>query len=438
MTSQIRAIWLGAISIFILGLAGPAAAQSDADAALIAQRDAALQRMAANPNDLEAMLAHARTSIRLRQFEPAISTLERYLDQAPGDTIALYELAVAYFTLGAYPVADLHFQRLEQAEINATTRRLIAQYRAAIAERLATSGFKGRVAAGLAYSTNANLASDSNLVLSNGVPLIRATGAPEQDVAATFSARVEHRYDLGLASGDLWYTEAGVEAMHFFDESNGDFDGLFLRTGPSLSLNEFAYGPKLRPYVELDTVFRGGDWQYSTAGLGVQYTNTFTADWSMYAAVRSGYRWSDTAGADGSVHRGVVGVTYRPHRDMKIQLAGIAEMDLSGSDAIANGEYGARLSAAYDFDPNLEFAHRKWTLEGYGQVSSRQFLNPDVAVDPNRERDDLDVRLGGKLTAHLVDGFFLTAAVDWMQRNSNIPQFEGEEVLFSLAVGVDF
>lgn len=438
MSRMVRALGLGAVVLALATGASPALAQVESDAALVAERDAALQRMAADPRDLDAMLAHARASIRLRQFEPAVSTLERYLDLAPGNTAALYELAVSYFALGVYAVADLHFQRLEQANLDGETRRLIGQYRAAIADRTAESGVKGRVAVGLAYSTNANLASDSVTVLTRGVPLARAGGAPDGGAGATFSARVEHRHDLGLASGDLWFTEAGVEALHFFEDSDGDFDGIFLRSGPSLSLNEFAYGPKVRPYVELDTVFRGGDWLFSTAGLGAQYTNTFTADWSMYAAVRSGYRWHETAGGDGSVHRGVLGVTFRPSRDMKIQLSGLTEAFFSGADALGNVEFGGRLSAEYDFDTGLAFAHRKWRLEGYGQITTRQFLDPDAAVDPAREREDLDMRLGAKLTAHLIEGFFVTGGVDWLNRDSNIPQFEGDEVLVNLAVGVDF
>ena len=250
MLSCLRPRALGPLLIMCFVALGTVA-HGQSDAQLKSERDAALARILADPTDREAMQAFSRASIRLREFEPAISTLERYLDVAPNDMTALYELAVSYFALGAYGVADVHFERLEAANIDDTTLRLVAQYRAAIAERTAPSGFKGRVAAGLAYSTNANLASDLNTVFLLGTPLTRVPGTgPEGDAAGTFSARVEHRHDLGLASGDMWFTEAGVEAMHFFDQRDGDFDGLYLRSGPWLSLNEFAFGPKLRPYAE--------------------------------------------------------------------------------------------------------------------------------------------------------------------------------------------
>lgn len=429
---------LAGFVLFASTLAQTASAQTDAT--LQADRNAALQRMIADPSDREAMLAYASASIRLREFEPAVSTLERVLDQYPGEVGARLDLAISYFALGAYPVADHHFKRLETVDgLSDETLRTIAQYRQAIAERTAPSGFSGNVAVGIAYSTNATLRSDSPIVFSLGVPLNRAPGVSAKgDVGGIVSARVEHRYDLDSPNGDFWFTEAGLEALHFVDEDAGDFDGLFLRSGPSLSLDEFAYGPKLRPFVELDTIFSAGDWLYSTAGIGVQYSNTLNSDWSVYGSLRSGYRWHEATNADGAVQRGVVGVVYRPSRDFKVRLSGLAALDNSESDAIANLELGARLGADYDFDTGLSFADRKWRFSAYGQILDRSFLNPDAAVDPTRERDDLDLRLGTSLTANLVDGFYVKTALDWLNRQSNIPQFEGDEILISLSVGLDF
>ncbi len=429
---------MAGLFLFASVLTQPASAQTDAD--LQAKRDAALERMIADPTDRDAMLAHAAASVRLREFEPAVSTLERVLDQYPAEVGARLDLAISYFALGAYPVADYHFQRLEAVGgLPSETLRTIGQYRQAIAERTAPSGFSGKVAVGVAYSTNATLRSDSPTVFSLGVPLIRAPNVRvDGDVGGLVSARVEHRYDLGLANGDFWFSELGLEALHFADKNAGDFDGLFLRTGPLLSLNEFAFGPKLRPFVEVDTIFSGGDWLYSSAGAGVQFSNTFNSDWSVYASVRSGFRWHDTTNANGAVQRGVAGVIYRPSRDFKIRLSGLAALDTSESDAIANIELGGRLGADYDFDTGLSFADRKWRLSAYGQILDRGFLNPDAAVDPTRKRDDLDIRLGGSLTANLVDGFYVKGALDWLNRQSNIPQFEGDEILISLSVGLDF
>ncbi|MEM7058455.1 MAG: hypothetical protein AAF557_12750 [Pseudomonadota bacterium] len=431
-------LFLAGFAAFVSLLPLDALAQANGD--LRADRDAALQRMIADPTDRDAMLAHASASIRLREFEPAVSTLERVLDQYPGEVGARLDLAIAYFALGAYPVADHHFAILQDVSgLPSETQRTIAQYRQAIAERTAPSGFSGNVAVGVAYSTNATLRSDSPTVFSLGVPLTRAPGVgSDGDVGGLVSARVEHRYDMNSPNGDTWFTELGFEALHFVDKRDGDFDGIFLRTGPSLSLDQFAFGPKLRPFVELDTIFTGGDWLYSTAGVGVQFSDTLTSDWSIYGSFRSGYRWHELTDADGPVQRAVAGVIYRPTRDFKIRLSGLAALDNSQSDAVANLELGGRIGADYDFDAGLAFAERKWRVSAYGQILDRSFLDPDAAVDPTRERDDLDIRVGSSLTAHFVEGFYVKAALDWLSRQSNIPQFEGDELLISLSVGLDF
>ena len=365
--SVVRRILAGLV-LFVVFV--PPEASSQSTETTRATRQAALERMIADPTDQQAMLTHARSSIALREFEPAVSTLERLLDLYPNDVSARFELAISYFALGAYSVSDLHFARLEQvADLDPKMRRSVAQYRQAIADRTATSGFSGHFAVGAAYSTNATLQSDSPVVFSLGVPVTRGPGAtPGGDLGGTVSARVQHRYDMGLPSGDLWFTELGLEALHFVTERDGDFDGLFLRTGPSLSLNQFAYGPKLRPFVEVDTIFSGADWLYSTVGAGLQYNNSLTAEWSIYGSVRSGYRWHTDTDSDGAVQRAVAGVVFRPSRDFTVRLSGLAALDTSASEAIANMEFGARLGADYDFDSEISFAERKWRLSAYGQI----------------------------------------------------------------------
>lgn len=429
---------LGALAVLFVSLCAPAALAAD-EAALRAERDSTATQMIADPANRTLMLRHARLSIKLREFEPAVSSLERYLDIYPQDYGARLDLAISYFALGAYTVADTHFAALLAANPDESVARTIRQYQGEIANRTATHGFEGSIAVGAAYSTNASLASDSDTVFSFGTPFVRAAGnGPKGDVGATVSARLKHRYDLGTAYGDYLFTEGGAEMLHFLDKSNGDFDGFFLRTGPVLSITEEAYGPKLRPFVEADTVVVSSDWLYTTVSGGLQYNHTLTADWSVHATARSGYRWRSGSGANGAIQQGTIGGTYWASRDLRVRLSGFGQWDISKADAIGNFELGARLGLTYDFDPSLGIADRKWRIDSYAQVLSRQFTDADATVDPTRKRDDVDFRVGTKLTAHLVDGFYTTAGLDWLTRDSNIAQFDGDEVLFSAAVGYDF
>ncbi|OZA16902.1 MAG: hypothetical protein B7Y02_02765, partial [Rhodobacterales bacterium 17-64-5] len=100
---MVRAVFLTAA----LGLAAPVLAQ---DTAAVAERQAILTQMLAAPTDRELMRRYAALSVQLRDFEAAAATLERLVALEPGNSSARLELAVAYFALGNYDLAEYHLQ----------------------------------------------------------------------------------------------------------------------------------------------------------------------------------------------------------------------------------------------------------------------------------------------------------------------------------------
>ena len=70
------------------------------------------QAMFDQPEDLELMFAYALTSIQLKDFEAAISTLDRMLIFNPALVRVRLELAASYFRIGSYPVARHYFTQV--------------------------------------------------------------------------------------------------------------------------------------------------------------------------------------------------------------------------------------------------------------------------------------------------------------------------------------
>src|SRR5690606_34476105 len=74
------------------------------------QRRELLQKILADPADVDAGFAYAVLSTRLGDYEAAIGTYERLLVQHPGTPRLQLELAALYFRLGAHPQARMLFE----------------------------------------------------------------------------------------------------------------------------------------------------------------------------------------------------------------------------------------------------------------------------------------------------------------------------------------
>jgi len=101
---KILSCWLAPGLLVLLG-GQFAAAQEESgnEAALRIEQQQLFERLRARPDDLDAMFAYAVVSMRLRDYEQAIATLERmliYRDDLPRVKL---ELGSAYFRLGSTP-----------------------------------------------------------------------------------------------------------------------------------------------------------------------------------------------------------------------------------------------------------------------------------------------------------------------------------------------
>lgn len=431
-----------AILASLIAIGAPVGAQSTADNALRAQQEALFQAMLQAPDDLEIMFNHALTSIELQDYEAAISTLERMLIFNPALNRAKVELGAAYFKLGAYENARYYFEdTLASGEAPPEVVSRVNRFLDEIEKRTAKTGFFGVATVGVTYSSNANLGpNDSDILIDSAVGQLADEFIASQDLGFRTAVYGSHFYDLDQPDGDLWQTDATFYAVHYLDETAGDIDTIQLRTGPRLSLDNENFGPKIRPFLELDGLRSNNRTLYATIGAGLEYTDTVNEQVNVFASVRSAWReyFQGRNEFDGSTHKATVGARYAVNKNLGVIASLYAETDLTRDDSNTNYEVGARLSSSLNYDSGYDFTDRLWSISGYVQVAYREYEDPLDEVTRNFTRRDYDFRAGISHVFHFREGWFAQADADFLLRDSNIPNFDIDNVGVTLSIGRSF
>ena len=422
--------------------AGPGNAQSTETGDLRAQQEALFQAMLQAPDDLEIMFDHALVSIELLDYEAAISTLERMLIFNPGLNRAKVELGAAYFKLGAYENARYYFEdALASGDAPAEVVGRVNRFLDEIQKRTAKTGFFGVATVGVTYSSNANLGpNDSEILLDNQVAQLADEFIASEDIGVRTAVYGSHFYDLDQPDGDLWQTDATFYSVHYLDETAGDIDTIQLRTGPRLSLDNQNFGPKLRPFLELDGLRAKNETLYATIGGGVEYTDTLNEQVNIFASYQAGWReyFQGRDGFDGSTHKLLIGARYAVSKNLGVIGSVYAETDQTRDRSNTNYEIGARVSSSYNYDSGLNFTDRLWSVSGYLQVAYREYDEPVEEVTDAFNRRDYDFRAGVSHIFHLREGWFAQADADFLLRDSNLPNFDIDNIGVTLSIGRSF
>lgn len=436
-----KATTLAALAAILTGLATAAAAQ-DARSDLRTRQEALFTQLLETPDDLDLMFQHALVSLELGDLEAAISTLERMLIYNPDLGRAKVELGAAYFRLGAYESARFYFEDVlakddPPPEVEARVRAFLAE----IDKRTRKSGVSAVAMIGATYSSNANLGPPGADVLVFGVPAtLQNEFVENSDFGVRGALFGTHFYDLGQPDGDFWRTDATLFSLHYFDETRGDIDSLAVRSGPRLSLDEKSYGPKLRPFIEADALRADNKALYTTLGGGVEYSDTVDDRTNVFASAKAGWRnfYNDRDGFDGATLRAEFGTIYAAAEETTVTLLAYVEGDIARDDFNTNAELGLRLGVAYNYDVDLVATDRLWTISAYVQGVVRKYDEPDLAVDPNRARSDKDFRAGVANTFHFTGGWFAQVEGDLLVRDSNLPNFDLDNLGVTVSVGRSF
>lgn len=417
-------------------------AQTTSASSLRAQQEALFQAMLQTPDDLEVMFNHALVSIELLDYEAAISTLERMLIFNPDLNRAKVELGAAYFKLGAYENARYYFEdALASGEAPPEVVGRVNRFLDEIQKRTAKTGFFGVATVGVTYSSNANLGpNDSEILLDSQVAQLADEFIASEDIGVRTAIYGSHFYDLDQPDGDLWQTDATFFSVHYLDESAGDIDTIQLRTGPRLSMDNQNFGPKIRPFLEIDGLRANNETLYATIGGGIEYTDTLNEQINIFASLQSAWReyFQGRDGFDGSTHKLLFGARYAVNKNLGVIGSVYAETDQARDDSNTNYEIGARLSSSLNYDSGFDFTDRLWSLSGYVQVAYRKYDEPVEQVTNAFNRRDYDLRAGASHIFHFSEGWFAQADADFLLRDSNLPNFDIDNIGVTLSIGRSF
>ena len=418
---------------------------TDDRAALREEQKAIFAQMFERPDDLELMFSYALVSIRLEDLEAAITTLERMLIYNRDLPRVHMELGAAYYRLGSYTTAQYYFNNvLAFSDVPPVVVAKANEFLRAIEQRTETSVFVGSVSTGIAYASNATLGPDDQTVQLFGQPAVLAGEFLEDDdFGIRTTASVSHFYDLGQPDSDFWRTDASLFSLHYFDATSSDVDSFQFRTGPQISLDDRQFGPKLRPFAEVEYVRSANDALYLTGSAGAEYSDTLSESLSIFGSARAGYRdyFNGRNDFDAVVLRASGGFAWLPSPDLVFRGAAFIDREFADADFNSNTEGTLRASLSYSYDSGVDWVTRRWNLTGFVQATGRIFDAPDptiVGPASGRERRDIDLRAGLRHVFHLQDGFWIAADMDGLLRDSNIRNFDLENVGAGLSVGFDF
>jgi len=446
----VKILGSAAVAASLLLSVSSASAQSftalgDNKTALREEQKAIFSQMFADPDNLDLMFSYALVSIQLEDLEAAISTLERMLIYNKDLPRVHMELGAAYYRLGSYQTASYYFDNvLAFDNVPPVVVEKANQFMRAIEQRTQKSAFVGSVSTGITYASNATLGPDDSSVLLFGFPAVLAPEFLEDDdFGIKTTAALSHYYDLGQPDSDFWRTDASIFSLHYFDATDSDVDSFLVKTGPQISLDDQQFGPKLRPFVELDYVRSSNDSLYATASLGAEYTDTLSDTLSIFGSVRAGYRdyFRGRDDFDAFVVRATAGAAYIPQTNLTLRATAFLERIDADENFNSTIEGTLRASATYSYDSGFDFAGRLWNLTGFVQGTARQFDDPNPVLVGNtgtRKRSDIDLRAGLRHVAYLEDGFWLAADIDGLSRSSNIDNFDLKNFGGGVSIGFDF
>lgn len=404
-----RAPLLASVAALSL-ISTPLLAQGAGDA----QRQAIFQQMLADPSNRQLMTDYARLSVQARDFEGAAATLERLVDLEPNNTAARVELAIAYFALGSYAVAEYHLAAAQASgTLSPDQAAQVARYQEQAQDRDDGSNYRGRLEVGYAFADTSG------------------------EQGSFVNGSIDWRIDLDDADVTEWVTEFAFSTYQPGDSSINSRTNGRIRSGPEWRLASDAYGPRLQAYAELgwfqnDDLLPG---DFTSWGIGLAYANPLNERFTVYADLATGREIaSDATASDYAFHEFDLGVTYRPSRDTRFRLSGTvgARNELDTATPTEFTDASVRLSAQHAFDPAFQVLPNRWVAGAFAEMGRtdmvtagattqfdeqsyglwlRAFVFEDIYVETSAAQVTEDTLAGGTTTTR--EEMIYTFQVGW-------------------------
>lgn len=449
MTRRLRTIAIAATVLSCLFSAGSGAHAQSAAASAAAAADpeykALFKRMYADPQNMEVTFKFAEVATRLGDYEAAIGALERVLFYNPNLAEVKVELARLYLRIGGKQVAQSYIEQA-MATPDATPEAIAA------ARQLLTTGDTGARSAfsfflygGMRYQSNASAGPNSTLVLSEGdLEQVDGVFARASDWNSFVLASAAYSHDLGGGVS----AELGLFGYYAKQVNLSEFD---------LGLVEVQAGPRVAVPLPMVSESSVKVYAIGTAsalaespyfkGAGVGVSSRFTVNEQLRLEPSYEYRDRNFKNSNlyetSSQQTGTLQILALNADGTLFGLPWIGrvaaswnETDNADFDFNSYDRISADIAFPIPFSVNLGETARHFVFTPTAGFTLTDYVQPNEAIDEDVTRRDFEWRIGASLDMQIDSGFGVRTFVQYSKTNSNLPNFETDNL--SISIGPTF
>ncbi|HSV52213.1 MAG TPA: tetratricopeptide repeat protein [Burkholderiaceae bacterium] len=444
---------LGLGGVLGLLLSATASAQTDAASAMERQTNEAFRQVLQQPQDLGLWSRYAQLLVQAGNYEGGIAALERLLLEPNASPELRLEIALLYYRLGSYAMAEgMVREALGDSRLQGDKRNLAETLLVDTTRRNQRSQFGGSATLGLRHQSNPGFRSDSAQVLSGGLLGPPASNQrPEGDTDLNLGLRLQHAYDLErqnsaaiastLAAYLANYRSSSGHQLQANPTKPYDLQVLEVTTGLQFKpLPATQANLSLRPHLLLSNVAAQGHQYLRNQGLGLDLhwrpdertLLELTAD----GQDRDFANRIDVTNADQLDGR-LYGLRMRVVREVGVgrQLAGeyALRRNRAGRDYYDFTSHEVRVTYAVTYASPLRDG-RYWTTGLSLGALRRTYGAPDPSITLADTRRDREWRVAVNQTLQLTPVWYLLLMAEHSRNQANLPNFRYKNTSFSGAV----
>ncbi len=429
------------LGLVLAALAG--AAQSPVPNTLQLQIDDAFRQVLSAPGDSDVGLRYARLLVQAGNFEGGVASMERLL-LAPNPPASLrLELAILYYRLESYAVAESYLRAaIADPALPDDLRRQAEQILRDVAKRNQTNQFSGFLMLGVRGQTNPTASTEEDFIRIGGALVARPSSQKRKgDTDTQLVGRVEHIYDLETQNSAQVVSSLLGVASHYSSVSSYKLtanstkprDLFLLEATSGVRFRPDAVGTPgwtVRPHVILGNILLDGhQYAYSVgAGLDTNYRATDRLVFDAAYELRN-YSYSTRIDVAEAKQQGGLEHTLRVRGSYELAPGQVLVGDVIGRDHGADRGYfayqsgEARLSYVVSYASPFGADSPGWTTTLSSGLLRRAYDSSDPAVDSARTRSDTEWRSSISTLIPLNDAFSVLLQGEYAKSDSNLPNY---------------
>ncbi len=389
-----------------------------------------------------------QAAIDIGDLRGATAALERILLIDPRLANIQLELGILYLRLGNAELGRYHIaQALRAPNVPTVVRSRAERYLAAAGAASKRNFFQGYFSLGYRYETNANAAPDSPFVSVTDPFLGRAVTAElspdaleRDDSSMQASVVLSHSYAFSAASS--WQSDFILNGLLYDEMSElGQISGR-LETGPMFAVAGSLESPvQLRPFITAGKYQLDGEDFISAYGGGLELRKT-----SRSRAVTS-LRLQYTDQEFDDLYENGVPVRVVSDRSGDYYMGDLSHVWQIGRTqlgALVTGEKAEAEAKHQSYDRfgggmNVRVflggaqSRAPWSLFLNGLWREASYQEPDLMIDPDRDRKDSRIDLAAGIDVPVSRAFSITLTGTYTKNDSNLPNFDYDNSAGSLS-----